>query len=440
LICPGGKGQTKSTKTVHVLDIENKKISTSKFGSLPVAMNNFDAVIADNGYGLPVLVCAPGDIDEGSKYPVQRYDFTGEEWSKSETNQSLAGCPAYLKDGKMIVVGGQSAYFVSNPVKTAGSTTTQFYGHNVTPFWEIDPTSGTLETRVPRRLIVSGTTEQPESAVVNQQKKFLKQNFDGIFFERNENGKPVEFIAVGGTELLGYQSKAVVSYAINSTGPVLDCEHADVHIGGECEVFPDTPVVFGECDAVRITRRRSGNIMVDCNLLVCIGGRYRTEINIVATDENNKVAVDENGNEIILYNAGEYVPHKKPFYLDLDKKENGWRNDLFPEIPTPRWNAGLSDMVTTTEFVKDENGKPETDESGKPTNRTQEVIRVFLIGGRIDNRTTEKIEIKDENGNITKTYYKLVTKKGLTAKIEALNLSTGQWETNFPGLDGKLSQ
>jgi hypothetical protein len=401
-------------------------------------MNNFDAVIADNGYGLPILVCVPGSVDEGSKYPVQRYDFTGEEWSKSDTNQSLAGCPAYLKDGHVIVAGGQSAYFVSNPIKTAGSTATQFYGHNVTPFWSIDPASGTLETRVPRRLIISGTTEQPESAVVNQQKRFLKQNFSGIHFERNNNNLPVEFIAVGGTELLGYQSKAVVSYAINSLGPVLDCQNADVRVGGENEIFPDTPVVFGECDAVRITRRRSGEMMIDCNLLVCFGGRYRIETDIIATDDNDNIVYGENGNQIILYKAGEYIPNKKVWYLDLDQKEKGWRYDLFPAVETPRWNAGLSQQITTTELVLNKDGKPETDETGKPTNRTQEVIRVFLIGGRIDNRTVEKIEEKDKDGNVTKKYYKPIIKKGLTASIEALNLTTGKWETNFPGLDGKI--
>ncbi|MDR1271249.1 MAG: hypothetical protein LBK82_17195 [Planctomycetaceae bacterium] len=429
IICPGGKGKDKSTKTVHVLHVEGKKVSTSMFGTLPVAMNNFDAVIADNSYGSKVLVCSTGDIDEGSKYPVQRYDFLSEEWSKSDTNQSLAGCPAYLKDGKIIVAGGQSAYFVSNPVKTAGSSVTQFYGHNVSPFWTIDPASGTLETRIPRRLITSGTSEQPESAVVNQQKRWLKQNFSGIHFERNENGKPVEFIAVGGTELLGYQSKAVVSYAMNSTGSVLDCEHADVHIGGENEIFPDTPIAFGECDAVRITRRRSGEMMVDCNLLACFGGRFRIDEDAYIKTENGDWAKDENGNEIIQYRAGEFAPNKKVWTLDLDKKEQGWRNDLLPELPTPRWNAGLSDVVTTTELVKDENGKPETDENGNPTNRTQEISRVFLIGGRIDNRTAEKVT--RENGTF---YYKLVTQKGLTANIEALNLTTGKWETDFPNL------
>jgi hypothetical protein len=427
IICPGGKGTTSSTKTVHVLDIENKKISTTKFGTLPVAMNNFDAVIADNGYGSLMLVCTPGDIDEGVRYPVQRYDFIGEEWSKSDTNQSLAGCPAYLKDGKVVIAGGQSAYWISDPKQLYSG-----YGHNATPFWTIDPLSGALATRTPITQFSSGFSPTAENNTVNKQKRFLKNNFSGIHFERNNNNEPVEFIAVGGMELLGYQSKAVVSYGFNPNGGLtsnmLDCEHNDVGVNNGCEIFPDTPVVFGECDAVRITKRKSGEMMVDCNLLVCFGGRYRVEIDVPAMDNNGNLLKDENGNNIVLYKTGEYKPHAKPYCLDLDDKAKGWRNDLFPEIPTPRWNAGLSDVVTTTEFILDENGKP--------TDQTQEVIRVFLIGGRIDNRTVEKVEVKDKNGNITKTYYKLITKKGLTAKIEALNLSTGKWE-NFPGLDGK---
>ncbi|MDR0705888.1 MAG: hypothetical protein LBF88_13020 [Planctomycetaceae bacterium] len=435
LICPGGKGQTGSTKTVHVLDVENKKISTTKFGALPIAMNNFDAVIADNGYGTPLLVCTPGEVDDGSRYAVQRYDFIGEEWSKSDTNQSLVGCPAYVKDGKVIVAGGQSAYYVSEPVKTAGSTSVQFYGHAVTPFWEIDPASGALKTRVPQRIIVSGTSASPESPTVNQQKRFLKQNFSGIHYEHVENGKPVEFVAVGGTELLGYQGNAVVSYAMDSLGALLTCEHNTVGVYDNCEVFPDTPMAFGECDCVHITRRRSGNMMIDCNLLVCFGGRYRVEIDIPAMDKNGNVLKDEIGNNIVLYKTGEYKPHTTPFYLDLNDKAKGWRNDLFPEIPTPRWNAALTEPVATVELVLDENGKPETDGDGFA--KTQTMLRVFLIGGRIDNRTTERVDVKDENGNITKNYHKPVTQKGLTAKIEAFNLTTNQWETNFPGLDGK---
>ncbi len=251
VVCPGGRGEESSLKTVHVLNVEGRTMSTDLFGTLPVAMNNFDAVMADNGYGQPLMVCSPGEVDEGIRYPVQRYDFEQEQWSKADTNQSLAGCPAYLKDEKIIVAGGQSAYDVSNPVKLGISGTTQFYGHHVTPFWSIDPISGALETRTPRRQITCGTTEQAECHVVNQEKRFLKQNFKGIPFSRSSNGQSVEFLAVGGTELLGYQSKAVVSYTVDSIGAYVDCENNENRILNKCELFPDTPLPLGECCAVR---------------------------------------------------------------------------------------------------------------------------------------------------------------------------------------------
>ncbi len=397
ILCPGGKGTEKSVKTVHVLHIEAKKVTTNTFGSLPTAMNNFAAALADNGYGGKMLVCTPGDVDDGSRFPVQRFEFETEQWSKSDTSQSLAGCPCYEKDGKVIVAGGQSAYFVSKPVKTANSTVTQFYGHNTTPFWSVDPLAGTLETRTPMRLILSGSSEMPESNAANQQKRFLKQNFSGIVLIRQDAEKPLEFLAVGGSELLGYQAKAVVSYAMNSTGPVLDCENATINIGGECEVFPDTPLPLGECGAVRITKRKSGEMEVECDLLLCLGGRYR--------DEN-----------------GKFVYHQKPWSLNLEAPTEGWRDDLFPEMPTPRIHAGVSEVVHTveevpvTKKVTHDDGsvteEPVTDpETGKPVTETKEFDRVFVIGGR--------------------------TEKGLTASIEALNLTTGEWETDWPGLDGR---
>ncbi len=199
-------------------------------------------------------------------------------------------------------------------------------------------------------------------------------------------------------ELLGYQSKAVVSYAMNSTGPILDCEHASVRQGGECEIFPDTPIPLGECGAVRVRKRRSGDMTVECDLLVCFGGRYR--------DEN-----------------GKFVYHKRPWSLNLENKGENWRDDLFPDMPTPRINAGVSDVVHTveevvvTKTIVHEDGT-ETEEpvidpaTGEPVTETKEFDRIFVIGGR--------------------------TEKGLTAAIEAFNLSTGEWEMDWPGLDGRI--
>jgi hypothetical protein len=410
IVCPGGHDGDRSIKTVHVIDVTNKSVSTNKFGKLPMAMSNFGAAIADNGYGTPVLVCAPGEVESGTKYPVQRYDFIGEEWSKSDTNQSLVGCPAYVKDGKVIVAGGQSSYYVSNPVKTAQSSVTQFYGHHVTPFWEIDPASGALKTRSPLRLITSGTTEQPESAVVNQQKKFMKQNFSGIHYEHTENGRPVEFVAVGGTELLGYQGNAVVSYAMDSLGALLTCEYNTTGVYDNCEVFPDTPVPLGECCCVKVDNR-----------IICIGGRYRIGNDVMAADENGNTAKDENDKPIILYKKGEYAPHKNVWTLDPIEKK--WNYNAFPETPTPRWNAALSEPITINETYLNGN--------------TKTVKKIFLIGGRIDNRYAEKVEVKNEKGDVIKIYHKLVTKKGFTDSIEVLNITDKSWETDFPSLGNK---
>ena len=96
--------------------------------------------------------------------------------------------------------------------------------------------------------------------------------------------------------------------------------------------------------------------------------------------------------------------HERPWSLNLDDKTEGWKNDLFPAIPTPRYNAALSEVVTTTEPVLDENENP--------SKETREIRRVFLIGGRTEN--------------------------GLTATIEALNLDTNAWETDWPGLDRRF--
>ncbi|HBT78534.1 MAG TPA: hypothetical protein DEB39_16800, partial [Planctomycetaceae bacterium] len=274
VVCPGGRGTDRSIKTVHVLHVEGKTVSTSLFGALPVAANNFGAVLADDGFGGKILVCAPGEVDEGSWYPVQRYSFAEQEWVKTNSAQSLAGCPAYLLDGEVRIAGGQGGYSVSDAVQlTAGNPMTgkqAEYGHLVTPLWKIDAATGVLDKRTPLRRIVSGFSPSPTCYTVDQEKRFLKQNFSGIPVARASDGLSVEFLAVGGTELLGYQSKACVSYRVDSTyGPYVDCETNPTGTVTKCEIFPDTPVPLGECCAVRVTRRRSGTMSVDGDWLVC---------------------------------------------------------------------------------------------------------------------------------------------------------------------------
>ncbi len=125
---------------------------------------------------------------------------------------------------------------------------------------------------------------------------------------------------------------------------------------------------------------KSGNITLGGDWLVAIGVRYRNE-------------------------DGQFIMHDKPWTLDLDNKDEGWRNDLLPPLKTPRYNAALSEVVTTDDPILDE-------ETGEPTGETEEIERVFLIGGRNEN--------------------------GLLASVEALNLTKGVWETDWPGLDGTV--
>jgi len=109
------------------------------------------------------------------------------------------------------------------------------------------------------------------------------------------------------------------------------------------------------------------------------------------------VSADDTGDE-----DRKFQFHKKPWSLNLKNTAEGWRDNQFPELPTPRFNAAVSDVVTVTEKV--------LDKDGNDTGETKTVDRVFLIGGR--------------------------TEKGLTASIEALNLTEGKWEKDWPGLDG----
>ncbi|HBT77102.1 MAG TPA: hypothetical protein DEB39_09290 [Planctomycetaceae bacterium] len=147
---------------------------------------------------------------------------------------------------------------------------------------------------------------------------------------------------------------------------------------------------------VPITRCRAANGNgVDGDWLVCIGGRYRDEV----TEE---ITLADGSTETVTKTVFRF--HERPWSLNLDDKTEGWKNDLFPAIPTPRYNAALSEVVTTTEPVLDENGNL--------SKETREIRRVFLIGGRTEN--------------------------GLTATIEALNLDTNAWETDWPGLDRRF--
>lgn len=399
VICPGGRSE-RPVSTVHVLHVEGKTVSKSTFGSLPMAMANFGAAIAENGYGSPTLVCTPGEIESGTRYPVQRFDFVQEEWSKTDTEQSLVGCPAYVNGNDVFAAGGQSAYYVSPPIQMTsgginGSQPT--WGHVVSPLWKVDQITGAVETALPRRRIASGFSAQPESTTVNNEKRFLKQNFTGIQYSNSQDGKSVDFIAVGGSELLGYQSKAVVSYTLNSTyGPYVDYENNENRIESRCITFPDTPLPLGECGAVRVRKMKGKNV----DLLVCVGGRYKkeTEVEITMPDGSKKKV------KKIVFEL-----HKKPWSLNLENPSEGWRNDLFPELSTPRINAALSDVVTTIDTVTI--ADPVT---GEVTEKKLEHERIFLIGGRTEN--------------------------GLTASVEAFNLTKGEWETDWPGLDGRTPQ
>lgn len=384
VICPGGRAE-RSLSTVHVLNIEERKVSTSTFGALPKAMCNFGAALLETDE-TSAIICAPGEIDSGTRYPVQRYDFDQGDWTKTDGEQQLIGCPAFAKDGTITVVGGQSAYYVSAPMQTKAVTSSgglAMYGHVVTCLWTIDVLTGELATRVPlRSLSNTSSSAQLTSYIVNEEKRFLKQNFSGIPYDDIVSEKKVAFIAVGGMELLGYDAKAVVAYTLDSVGAPIPIK----------DLFPETPEPLGECGVVRI-RKMKGK---DCDLLVCIGGRYKTTVDeVIELPDGTTKTVERTV----------FETHKKPWSLNLENLEEGWKNNLFPEIPTPRWNAGLSDVATTLDPVINE-------ATGKPTGQMKEVDRVFLIGGR--------------------------NKNGLLLSIEALNLSEMKWETDWPGLDNRI--
>lgn len=95
----------------------------------------------------------------------------------------------------------------------------------------------------------------------------------------------------------------------------------------------------------------------------------------------------------MLGTGGEIILHEAPHVLDLNA--NIWRNDILPPMPTPRYNAGISPVVNTIGVNHD-------------TNEVTNYDRIYVIAGR--------------------------TKEGLTNKIESLNLTTGEWETNLTGL------
>jgi hypothetical protein len=196
---------------------------------------------------------------------------------------------------------------------------------------------------------------------LNREKVILKKNFAGIPYRAAANNKCVDFIAVGGIEALSDYPCAVVSYFTDQiAGTYIASEHHP-DSQGYVLTFADSPVPLGECGAVHV-RFYEGNPV---NWLVCIGGR-------------------------MLMPDGSYKLHEKPFILDLDF--NTWLTDVIPPIPTPRYNAGVSQVVTTTDT------NPET-------NETTTNDRIFVICGRAE--------------------------AGLTSKIESLNLTTGQWETHW---------
>jgi hypothetical protein len=210
-----------------------------------------------------------------------------------------------------------------------------------------------------------------------------------------------------------------------SQGPLVDCENYTSRLYDRCEIFPDTPRPLGECGAVRVRKIRLKNGVdpdephhcdncpdncdetsddlepgdsLEVDLLVCIGGRYKI-------DEDVEIKLPDGTTKNIKKTS--FVFHEKPWVLNLKKPSIGWRNDLLPPIPTPRFNAAVSEVVTMEERIIDE-------ETGEKTNQTRKVDRVFVIGGR--------------------------TEKGLTASIEALNLTDRKWETGWPGLDGQIPE
>jgi hypothetical protein len=357
LICPGGYNE-RSYQTVHSFCIEKNQSSNAMFGKLPKAMSNFSASIVDN-----LLICVAGDIDDGIKYPSQIYDLKNNTWSKTDGNTSLAGCPLYIDEyGQIVVAGGSTAYYISSPHQVF-STGIQFYGHSITYKWYVDGKTGTISKHSPLRQVDRQLSPDEESPTLNREKIILKQNFSGIPYKSNLFGKKVDFIAVGGNQNFANYPTAVVSYYSDEDTGTFIASESRPDDQGYVQTFADSPVPLGECGAVHVTKYKNETV----NWLVAIGGRMLV--------------------------ADGYILHNTPYVLDLD--QNMWRNDIFPAMPTPRYNAGVSPVVTTTE--------PNVESLG-----TDKHDRIFVIGGR--------------------------TQEGLTSKIESLNLTTGTWETHWAKL------
>jgi hypothetical protein len=362
LICPGGLANDKSIKAVHVFCVESNKSVSDKFGKLPTAMNNFAAVNIDGK-----MVCCPGNTDLETIFPTQIYDFIAKEWTKNNGKTLLAGCPAYsffdqaTGKNRVICIGGSSAYYVSSPISVY-STAIPFYGHTITPKWEIDLQSGSVKPMPPLRTVDRSMTPDEYSNAADKDRKFMKQNFSGIPFHKLISwNRGIDFISIGGTERLNAFPTATTTYFTDDLGTyVASANNSHDNV----ETLPDSPISLGECGAVYVSRYKGQSV----NWLVAIGGR-------------------------MLMQDGNYKLHEFPYVLDLDS--NRWKIGEIPPLPTPRFNAGISQVVTTTE-------------TNPQTNEQKTSDRIFVIAGR--------------------------TQEGLTSKIESLNLTTGQWETSWKNL------
>lgn len=402
ILCPGGNTEHGPTRKIYALNLETKKWDSAKFPNIPIAVFNMGGTIVETEVEYEntegeietavehEMVLGSGQTEQVNNNTFYFYNFEQNQWREAVHVQNFAGCPIIWtgekNDGNEVaylLAGQGSVYLVQN-------TTTGWWFYST--IWEINIPDGTVTDKLPRR----ASAYMNISAIKEQ--VFLKSNFKGFAYRKAETDqvsgdtKTVDFLAFGGTASGNNFEKSVTSYTNDNL--VNTAQYDDSIAHDKVITMPDAPVLLGECCAEHVTRRTNfGGGMQAVDAVLCLGGRvfgvYEVELE---DDEGNPYTEEREG----------YIPHAKVYYLNIPTKT--WFDDVFPEVPIPRWNAGsivLKDHQRT--IVVDE-------ESGETETVFHDLL--LLLGGR--------------------------NRDGLLADVDVLNLSTGEWELDWPDFRNKI--